>query len=118
MVDKRTLTKIKKKIGKDFIPISADQKQNIEALKLAIYERLDLIRIYLRPKGGPTDFDEPLIIPNNSSILDICAKIHRDVKKNFKYAYIWGKSAKHKGQKVGGRHVVADEDVVTLIKIK
>ena len=118
LVDKITLTKIKKKIGRDFIPISADQKQNIEELKTAIYERLDLIRIYLRPKGGPTDFDEPLIVPRNSSILDICAKIHRDVKKNFRYAYVWGESAKYKGQKVGGRHVVADEDVVTLIKTK
>ena len=75
-----------------------------------------MIRIYLRPKGGPTDFDEPLIVSENSSILDICAKIHRDVKKNFRYAYVWGSSAKYKGQKVGGRHIVADQDVVTLIK--
>lgn len=118
LADANSLKKIKKLVGEDFIPISADKDQNLEKLKDAIYQRLDLIRIYLRPKGGVADYEEPLIIPRGSSIIEICGKIHRDVRKNFRYAYVWGTSAKFKGQKVGRNHVVADEDVVTLIKIK
>ena len=118
MADKKTLEDIKSKIGTDFIPISADKDRNLEDLKDAIYQQLDLIRIYLRPKGGVADYEEPLIVPRDSSIIEICAKIHRDVQKNFRYAYIWGNSAKFKGQKVGKKHIVEDEDVVTLIITK
>ncbi len=118
LVDKKTLEDIKSKIGTDFIPISADKDRNLEDLKDAIYQQLDLIRIYLRPKGGVADYEEPLIVPRDSSIIEICAKIHRDVQKNFRYAYIWGNSAKFKGQKVGKKHIVEDEDVVTLIITK
>ena len=118
LVDKKTLEDIKSKIGTDFIPISADKDRNLEDLKDAIYQQLDLIRIYLRPKGGVADYEEPLIVPRDSSIIEICAKIHRDVQKNFRYAYVWGNSAKFKGQKVGKKHILEDEDVVTLINTK
>ena len=116
LVDDDSLRKIKKRVGGDFIPISADKDQNLEELKDAIYQRLDLIRIYLRPKGGVADYEEPLIIPRHSSVIDICGKIHRSMPKNFRYAYVWGTSAKFKGQKVGKSHIVEDQDVVTLIK--
>jgi small GTP-binding protein len=118
LVDKKTLDDIKSKIRTNFIPISADKDKNLENLKDAIYQQLDLIRIYLRPKGGEADYEEPLIVPRDSSIFEICAKIHRDVQKNFRYAYVWGNSAKFKGQKVGKKHIVEDEDVVTLINTK
>jgi len=118
LVDKKTLDDIKSKIRTNFIPISADKDKNLENLKDAIYQQLDLIRIYLRPKGGEADYEEPLIVPRDSSIFEICAKIHRDVQKNFRYAYVWGNSAKFKGQKVGKKHIVEDEDVVTLINKK
>jgi len=45
----------------------------------------------------------------------ICDSIHRDFKKNFRYAMIWGKSAKFPGQIVGLDHRVADQDIVTVI---
>ncbi len=45
----------------------------------------------------------------------ICDSIHRDFRKNFRYAQIWGKSARFPGQIVGLDHVVEDEDVVTVI---
>ena len=103
-------------MGGNFIAISADKDNNFDGLKEAIYNQLDLIRIYLRPKGGVADYEEPLIIPRGSSVIAICEKIHRDVKRNFRYAYVWGKSAKFNGQKVGKGHIVIDQDVVTIIQ--
>ncbi|MEE6246032.1 MAG: TGS domain-containing protein [Thermoproteota archaeon] len=55
-------------------------------------------------------------MPRGSSVIAICEKIHRDVKRNFRYAYVWGKSAKFNGQKVGKGHIVIDQDVVTIIQ--
>jgi len=110
------INEIKSRLKTDFIPISADADMNIQALKEHIYQRLDFIRIYLRPKGGETDYVEPLIIKSGACVQDICEKIHRSMKKEFRYAQIWGKSAKHRGQRVGLDHRLQDEDVITLIK--
>jgi len=101
----------------NFIAISADSGINIDALKETIYQRLEFIRVYMRPKGGETDFREPLIIKKGATVEDICNKIHRNMAKNFRYGLVWGKSAKFDGQKVGLDHKVADEDILTIVKV-
>jgi ribosome-interacting GTPase 1 len=101
----------------NFIAVSADSGINIDVLKEAIYQRLGFIRVYMRPKGGETDFKEPLIIKNGATVQDVCNKIHRNMTKNFRYGLVWGKSAKFAGQKVGLDHKLADEDVLTIAKV-
>jgi ribosome-interacting GTPase 1 len=100
-----------------FIAVSANAGINIDVLKEAIYQRLGFIRVYMRPKGGETDFKEPLIIKNGATVQDVCNKIHRNMAKNFRYGLVWGKSAKFAGQKVGLDHKLADEDVLTIVKV-
>lgn len=118
LVNQGFLNELQSNIKSKIIPISADADININALKDAIYEKLDFIRIYMRPKGGETDYDEPLITRDGSTILDICNKLHRDMKKDFRYALVWGKSVKFGGQRVGLQHVLQDEDVLTIIKAR
>ena len=82
------------------------------------WEELRLIRIYTKRKGIEPDFDEALIVRNNSTIEDVCDAIHRTLKESFKYALVWGASARHIPQRVGLSHVVADEDVVSIVGSK
>ena len=91
---------------------------NIDKLRDRIYDELQFIRIYMRPKGGETDFKEPLIIRKNSSVLDVCNKLHRKMRRDFRFGLIWGKSVKFGGQRVGLAHKLQDEDVLTIIKRK
>ena len=118
LVNQGFLNELQSNIKSKIIPISADADININALKDIIYEKLDFIRIYMRPKGGETDYDEPLITRDGSTILDICNKLHRDMKKDFRYALVWGKSVKFGGQRVGLHHILQDEDVLTIIKAR
>jgi len=108
---------VQAKIGNNFIPISADSNINVDALREAMYQRLDFIRIYMRPKGGETDYKEPMIMKSGSTVQDVCNKIHRNMAKNFRYGMVWGKSAKFAGQKVGLDHELEDEDVLTIAKV-
>ncbi|MCY3411395.1 MAG: GTP-binding protein [Candidatus Heimdallarchaeota archaeon] len=98
------------------IGISAEGEINIETLKDKIIDHLKLIRIYLRPQGGETDFNEPLIIRKGADIGEVCDKLHRTFRKEFKFARIWGTSAKHPGQRVSLNHVLEDEDVLSIIR--
>jgi len=52
---------------------------------------------------------------NGSSIEHVCHSIHREMVKNFKYALVWGSSAKHQPQRVGIMHYCEDEDVVQIM---
>ena len=118
LVDKNFLKKAKKKIKSEVIAVSADGDVNISELRDRIYEELEFIRIYMRPKGGETDFKEPLIIRKNSLVVDVCNKLHRKMKRDFRFGLVWGKSVKFGGQRVGLNHKLVDEDVLTIIKRK
>jgi hypothetical protein len=100
---------------KGYIPISADKNTNLEKLKEAIFERLNFIRVYLKPQGGEVDLKEPIIVPGSTTVGGVCSRIHRDFKSKFRYAQIWGKSVRFKGQRVGLEHVLVDEDVLSII---
>lgn len=109
------LQEISSKLNYKIVPISAEGNVNLAALKEEIYKHLELIRVYMRPRGGETDFKEPLIVRKDASVLDVCNKLHRRMKDDIRYAQIWGKSVKFGGQKVGITHQLLDEDVITLI---
>lgn len=117
LVNKGFIEEVQSKIGNNFIPISADAGINIDALKEAIYHKLGFIRVYMRPKGNEADYNEPLIIRAGATVQDVCNKIHRNMAKSFRYGLVWGKSAKFAGQKVGLDHKLADEDVITIVKV-
>jgi len=116
LVDDAFLKDLKTKIKSDVIEVSANSDINIELLKEKIYEKLKFIRIYLKPKGGEADFVDPLIAREGDTVEDICNKLHRRLKREFRYGLIWGKSVKFGGQRVGLTHIMLDEDVLTIIK--
>jgi len=116
LVDKEFLLDLKTKIKSEVIEVSANSDINIEVLKEKIYEKLKFIRIYMRPKGEETDFKEPFIAREGDTVEDICNKLHRRLKRQFRYGLVWGKSVKFGGQRVGLNHVMQDEDVFTIIK--
>ena len=97
------------------IYISALKEENLELLKDRIVDELELIQVYLKKQRGKTDYDEPLIVKRDSTILDICNKIHRKFKEQFRYAVVSGPSSKHPNQRVGLDHRVQEGDIITII---
>lgn len=97
------------------VPVSASKGVGLDALKEAIFEKFRFIRVYLRPQGGDADYKDPLVVKDGTDIGTVCDLLHRDMRRNFRYANVWGRSAKFPGQTVGLNHVLADEDVLTLI---
>lgn len=100
-----------------YCPVSAHLEWNLDGLLEKIWEYLDLIRIYTKPRGANPDYEDPVILSaKKRSIEDFCNRIHKDMAKQFKYALVWGSSAKHKPQRVGKEHELEDEDVVQIVK--
>lgn len=101
---------------KEFISISAETGKGIAELKKAIYKKLDLMHIYTKRRGEKADLEEALVVRQNTTIREVCERLHRDLKKNFRYALVWGKSVKHPGQRVGLAHKLKDGDIVQIVK--
>lgn len=101
----------------NYVLLSAHKKWNIDEVLDRIWEKLDLMRIYTKPKGQVPDYEAPVILPRNrNKVEDFCNKIHRAFLKDFKYAIVWGSSVKHQPMKVGKEHVLHDEDVIQIVK--
>ncbi|CAG8608614.1 9791_t:CDS:2 [Paraglomus occultum] len=99
------------------VPVSAHHEWNFDELLEKMWEYLNLTRIYTKPKGQLPDYSAPVILrQNNRTVEDFCNSIHKTIVKEFKYALVWGSSAKHQPQKVGLTHMLNDEDVVQIIK--
>ena len=101
--------------GWSVLTISAEKGEGLDYLGENIFSHLKLIRIYMKPVGKQTDYDEPLILREGDLIEDACRKLHRDFKRKFRYASVSGPSAKHDVQKVGLDHKLKDEDILTIV---
>ncbi len=104
---------VNEKIEEDALYVSA-RFDELDSIKEKIFSELNFIRIYLKPRGKQPDMDEPMILRDGATIEDLCRKIHRDMVDSFRHARVWGKSAKHPGQKLGKEHELEDGDIVTV----
>ncbi|KAL5508250.1 RBG1 [Sanghuangporus vaninii] len=100
------------------VPISSKEWLNIDELIEVMWQNLDLVRVYTKPRGQPPDYTQPVVLKRGkSTVEDFCNSIHKEIAKQLKYAIVWGSSAKHaRGQKVGLEHILQDEDVVHIVK--
>jgi len=97
--------------------VSADLEWNLKGLIERVWDELDLIRVYTKPRGMAPDYNEPVVLPRRKcSVESFCNRIHKQILKQFKYALVWGYSVKHLPQKVGKDHWLIDEDIIQIIK--
>ena len=100
------------------LEVSAKTGEGIDGMKDFIFDNLHFMSIYLKPQGKEADLVEPLIVKDTSTVRDVCAKLHRDFVRKFRYARVKGPSAKFDWQRVGLDHVLKDDDLLTIITRK
>jgi len=97
----------------DLIFISAENEIGLEDLKKKIWEKLRLMRIYLKKKGQEPDFGSPLILKEGQKIKEVVEKIFPE-DKEIKQILLWGSSARFPGQQVSLSHQLQDEDILNF----
>lgn len=105
------LAKIPEPKTKDQIYISAQEGIGLDELKEIIWQKLELIRVYLKPKGEKPDFEEPLILKKGAKVAMVAEKVFPE-EKEFKQILLWGPSARFPGQQVSLNHPLQDEDIL------
>jgi uncharacterized protein len=93
--------------------ISALTGEGIEKTKRDIWRAINMIKVYTKQPGKEKEHP-PIALKGQSNVKALAAEVHKDFLKKFKFARVWGKSAKHQGQRVGLEHRLRDEDIVEL----
>jgi len=95
--------------------ISALTGEGLDVLVDRIGTTLKFIRVYVKPPGRPPDRDEPVILRMGDPVAMLLRKLPNELDRGFKAAQVWGRSARFPGQTVGREHILADEDIVTIL---
>lgn len=98
------------------VVVSCNMRLNLDGLLEKIWRELNLMRIYTKKPGQRPDFNDAIIMRSNASVEHVCHSIHRNLAAQFKYALVWGTSAKYSPQRVGLSHILNDEDVIQVVK--
>lgn len=93
--------------------VSTQGGQGLEALRRAIYDGLEIVRVYSKPPGQEPSMKSPVVIPRGSTIVAMAGAIHKDFAQQLKFARVWGGS-KFSGQRVQRDYVVQEGDIIEL----
>jgi ribosome-interacting GTPase 1 len=93
------------------VSVSAREGGGLEEFKRAIYQVLNIIRVYTKTPGSKADMTDPMILEKGSTLEGAAESLHKDFYQNLKYAVVWG-SGKYDGQRVSKGHVLQDGDIV------
>ncbi len=98
----------------DEFKISAQEQTGLEELRNAIYEAMNVVRVYTKmPKKKEPDMDKPYTLRRGGTLVEMAQLVHRDFAEKLKSARVWGKNV-HDGTTVKGDYVLEDQDIVEL----
>ncbi len=92
--------------------VSVAAHAGLEALKVAVWRRLQLVRVYSKPPGKPADKSAPFVLPHGYTVADFAERVHREIAEKLQFARVWG--GKLEGQRVARDFELRDRDVVEL----
>jgi len=93
------------------VSISAREGRGLEEFKKAIYQALNIIRVYTKTPGTKADLTDPMVLEKGSTLEEAAEALHKDFYRNLKYAVVWG-SGKYDGQRASKGHVLQEGDIV------
>ena len=95
------------------VPVSAVTGRNLDLLNQAVFERLEIMRIYSKAPGKEADRRVPFVLRQGSTVEQFAAQLHHDFDDKLKAARVWGQGV-YDGQLVARDHVLHDQDIVEL----
>ncbi len=97
----------------EVLALSAETGEDVDTLRHAVFDLLELVRVYTKAPGHKLEKTAPYVLKRGSHLVDLAAMVHHDFVAQLKYARVWG-HGKFEGQMVNRDYVLADKDVVEL----
>ena len=97
--------------GFKIIPTSVLDDESLNNFRRAIFEAMNIIRVYTKRVGHDPEFVDPIILPIGGNVEDAAFKLHKDFAHKLQFAKVWGKG-KFEGQRVHNKFTLSDGDII------
>ncbi len=114
-VDPKTLRELRELVSPLELMVTSTNRGGglSEKLGSKLFRLLDLIRVYTKEPGGKPS-PRPFVVKRGVTIGDLARMIHSDLHRGFRYARLWGPSARFPGERVGPDRTLEDGDIVEI----
>ena len=92
--------------------ISALTGENLDRFARAVFDALEIVRVYTKAPGKKAEFGTPFLVHRGGTVLDAARLVHKDFAENFKFARLFHTGGAHDGLMVERTHVVEDGDIL------
>jgi small GTP-binding protein len=94
------------------IAVSALTGKHLDGFARAVFEALNLVRVYTKPPGKKADFSTPYVLHCGETVHDAARHVHKDFAEHLKFARLYRASGDRDGQMVERSYVVEDGDIL------
>jgi len=94
------------------LAVSAATGRNLDRFARAVFDALELVRMYTQAPGKQADLASPFVLRRGQTVLDAARLVHKDFAENLKFARLYHLSGGRDGLMVERTHVVRDEDIL------
>jgi ribosome-interacting GTPase 1 len=92
--------------------VSAATGEGLAAFARAVFDALEIVRVYTKPPGKSADFSAPYVLRKGETVMDAAAHVHRDFADHYKYARLFRGPGGAGGLMVERGHLVEDGDIL------
>ena len=96
------------------VAMSCEQKIGVDELGRALFESLDVIRVYTKQPGSHEPTGRPFVLRHGATVNDLAKNIHKELVQNFLFAMVWAKRLPFSPKKVGLGFPLEDGDIVEI----
>jgi ribosome-interacting GTPase 1 len=98
----------------EILSFSCFQDGSLNQLGESLVSVLNIVRVYTKNPNSSTPSSIPITVKKGTKVVQVARMIHSRLSRDFKYARIWGRSAKYDGQRVGENHTLLDGDILEI----
>jgi hypothetical protein len=92
--------------------MSAASGDGLVGFARAVFEALDIVRVYTKVPGQKAVLNAPFILRRGQTVQDAARLVHKDFAENLKFARLFHMEGNREGLMVERAHVVADQDIL------
>ncbi len=94
------------------VPVSAATGRNTDGFARAVFDALELVRVYTKAPGKKADLTAPYVTRRGATVQDVARLVHKDFAEQLKYARLFRAQGGHDGLKVERTHLIEDKDIL------
>jgi ribosome-interacting GTPase 1 len=96
-----------------WVALSAATGLNLDVFTRAVFDALELVRVYTKAPGKKPELDSPFVLRRGQTVLDAARLVHKDFAERLKFARLFHVSAdRGEGLMVERSHLIQDEDIL------